>query len=159
EGEIARAIVACSERQGGLLSLADLADFHAVWQEPISTDYRGLRVCESPPNSSGHVLLQELNIVERFDLAGLGALSAEAIHVMVEAKRLAFADRERYMADPNWVDVPIEGLLSKAYAAERAALIDPGRAAATVAAGDPWPHTGRRPSVPPAGRRAGEAVA
>jgi gamma-glutamyltranspeptidase len=159
EGAIARAIVACSERHDGLLSLEDLTGFRARWQEPIATDYRGYRVYESPPNSSGHVLLQELNLVEHFDLAAMGWGSPEAIHVMVEAKRLAFADRERYMADPDWVDVPTEGLISKAYAAERARLIDPDRAAPAVGAGDPWPHAGRRPSAPPAGRRAPEAVA
>ena len=79
----------------------------------------------APPNSSGHVLLQELNLVEGFDLAALGWHSAGDVHLMVEAKKLAFADRERYLADPDFVDVPIEGLISKAYAAERRRLIDP----------------------------------
>jgi gamma-glutamyltranspeptidase len=143
EGEIAHAVVATSERLGGLLDLDDLRRFHAQWQEPIATDYRGFQVYESPPNSSGHVLLQELNIIEELGVASLPPDSAEAIHLMVEAKRLAFADREAYMADPDWVDVPIEGLISKAYAAERARLIDPERAMTAVAAGDPWPHTGR----------------
>ena len=142
EGEVGRAIVLFCEEQGGLLSMKDLADQRVRWQEPISTMYRGHRVYEAPPNSSGHVLLQELNLAERFDLASMGCNTAEAVHMMVEAKRLAFADREAYMADPEWVDVPIPGLLSKEYAAERAVAIDPERAAAAVAAGDPWRYQG-----------------
>ncbi|MGH2353199.1 MAG: gamma-glutamyltransferase family protein, partial [Chloroflexota bacterium] len=108
-------------------------------QEPIHTTYRGRTVYESPPNSSGHILLQELNLVEGYDIASLGWHSPDLIHLMVEAKKLAFADRERYLADPDFVDVPIDGLLSKEYAAERRRLIDPERAAApnTVDAGSP----------------------
>ena len=109
---------------------------------PFPPRTRGHRVYEAPPNSSGHVLLQELSLAERFDLGDLGCNTPESIHVMVEAKRLAFADREAYMADPEWVEVPIPGLLSKEYAAERAKLIDPERSAASVAAGDPWPLSG-----------------
>ena len=106
EGETAHAIVRFSEAQGGLLSLKDLADCRSRWEAPISTTYHGNTVYEAPPNSSGHVLLQELNIVEQFDLKALGCNTAESIHLMVEAKKLAFADREAYMADPDWVDVP-----------------------------------------------------
>ena len=90
-----------------------------------------------PPNSSGHILLQELNIVELFDLASLGHNTTECVHLMVEAKKLGFADREKFMADPNWVDVPIGGLLSKEYAAAQAKRIDPHRAAVDVPAGGP----------------------
>ena len=140
EGAIARAIAACSRDEGGLIDYEDLAAFHARWQPPISVGYRGYEVFEGPPNCSGHVLLQELAMVEQFDLAALGCNAAESVHLMVEAKRLAFADREAYLADPDWVDVPIEGLLSPGYTRERAALIDPARAAATVVAGDPWRH-------------------
>ena len=93
-----------------------------------------------PPNSSGHILLQELNVVELFDLQALGCNTAESIHVMVEAKKLAFADREKYMADPNWIDVPIEGLLSKSYAAEQAERINLEKAAVDVPAGLPESH-------------------
>ena len=139
-GEIAQAIVKFSAEQGGILSMQDLADCQARWQEPIAATYRGYAVYEAPPNSSGHILLQELNIVEQFDLQGLGCNTAESIHLMVEAKKLAFSDREAYVADPDYVDVPLAGLLSKEYAAERARLIDPERAAAAVAAGDPWPY-------------------
>ena len=137
EGAIAQAIAGFSQAHDGYLTAADLAGFHAHWAEPIRTDYRGYDVFEMPPNSSGHILLQELNMVEGFDLRALGCNSAECVHLMVEAKKLAFADRERYVADPDWVDVPLEGLLSKAYAAQRAGLIDPLRAAVGVDAGLP----------------------
>ena len=140
EGETARALVKFSEEQGGTLSLKDLADCRSRWEQPISTTYHGHTVYEAPPNSSGHVLLQELNIVEQFDLKAMGCNTPESIHLMVEAKKLAFADREAYMADPDWVDVPTAGMLSKQYAAERARLIDPARAAAEVGHGDPWSY-------------------
>ena len=142
EGEIARAIVRFSEEQGGLLTLQDLANCRARWQDPIATTYRGYTVYEAPPNSSGHVLLQELNLAEQFDLRALGCNTAEAIHMMTEAKKLAFADREVYLADPEFVDVPIPGLLSKDYARERAASIDLKRAAENVQAGDAWRYQG-----------------
>ncbi len=143
-GPIARAIVKFSEEQGGLLSLKDFAGCRSRWQAPISTTYRGHTVYEAPPNSSGHVLLQELNLLEQFDLESLGCNTSECIHLMVEAKKLAFADREAYVADPDFVDVPTDGLVSKEYAKARAALIDPQRATATVLPGDPWPYQRRR---------------
>ena len=145
KGEIARAIVKFSEEQGGILSLQDLADCRARWQEAISATYHGHTVYEAPPNSSGHVLLQELNLVEEFDLKGLGCNTAESIHLMVEAKKLAFIDREAYVADPDYIDVPIEGLLSKEYARKRAKLIDPERASYEVKAGNPWAHQTAQP--------------
>ena len=155
EGETAHSLVKFSEGQGGILSLKDFADCRSRWQEPISTSYHGHTVYEAPPNSSGHVLLQELNIVEQFDLKAMGCNTPESIHLMVEAKKLAFADREAYMADPDWVDVPVAGLLSKQYAAERARLIDPERAADAVRQGDPWSYQpanyGRRPKAAAAG--------
>ena len=145
-GAIGRALAAFSERAGGPLALTDLADHRARWQEAISVDYRGWTVHEAPPNSSGHILLQALNIIEDFDLAGLGWLSPAAIHLMVEAKRLAFADREAYVADPEWLAIPLAGLLAKDYAAERRRLIDPERSLERVTAGDPWRHEpGGRP--------------
>ncbi len=137
QGEIAQALVKFSQEQGGLLSMKDLADCHSRWEEPIATTYRSHTVYEAPPNSSGHVLLQELNMVEQFDLKSLGCNTVESIHMMVEAKKLAFIDREAYMADPDHVDVPTQGLISKEYAQERAKLIDPNRAA-DPAHGDPW---------------------
>ena len=159
EGETAQSLMKFSEEQGGILSLKDLADCRSRWEAPISTTYHGHTVYEAPPNSSGHVLLQELNLVEQFDLKDLGCNTPESIHLMVEAKKLAFADREAYMADPDWVDVPVAGMLSKQYAAERARLIDPERAAEMVAQGDPWSYQpanyGRRPQ----GRRYGRGNA
>ncbi|MBS14593.1 MAG: gamma-glutamyltransferase [Gemmatimonadetes bacterium] len=137
EGEIAETIATFSREYDGLITAEDLARYRARWDEPIHVDYHGHRVYEMPPNSSGHILLQELNLVEHFDIAGMGCLSADSIHVMVEAKKLAFADRERHMADPDWIDVPIGQLLSKDYAAERAKEIDLGKAAGVVESGIP----------------------
>ncbi len=145
-GEIGEAIVRFSEEQGGLLSTADLNDCSARWQDPISTDYGDYTVYEAPPNSSGHILLQELNVIRQHDMASLGFGSAASIHLMVEAKKMAFADREAYVADPDYIDVPVAGMLSAEYARERAATIDPQRARENVSAGDPWPHQ-------PAGQR------
>jgi gamma-glutamyltranspeptidase/glutathione hydrolase len=158
QGPIARAIVSFSEEQGGLLSLADFARHRAFWQAPISSRYRGHTVYEAPPNSSGHVLLQELNLVELYDLKSMGFASADAIHVMVEAKKLAFADREAYLADPEFVDVPIEGLLSKPYAKDRAKAIDMERAATGVREGDPWSFQDYAPDRKKRFRRAWQKV-
>ena len=140
EGDIAEAIVAFSRSRGGLLAMEDLANHRAGWADPIHTTYRGHTVYEMPPNSSGHILLQELNIVERFDLQSLGCNTAECVHLMVEAKKLAFSDREVFVADPDWLDIPLGGLLSKSYAEEQARRIDPDRAATDVPAGRPEAH-------------------
>ena len=139
-GPIGEAIVRFSESQGGLLTMADLNDCRARWQEPIAAEYRGHIIYEAPPNSSGHVVLQELNIIRDYDLAAMGFGSPESIHLMVEAKKLAFADREAYVADPDYVNVPLEGMLSAEYARSRAAGIDREQAAQAVAAGDPWAY-------------------
>ena len=141
QGPIAEAMVKFCQEQGGLLSMKDLADCRSRWEEPISTTYKGYSVYEAPPNSSGHILLQELNMVEQFDLRSMGCSTAESIHMMVEAKKLAFIDREAYMADPDHTDVPTLGLISKEYAKERAKLIDPDRAADPTH-GDPWMFQG-----------------
>ena len=145
-GEIGEAIVRFSEEQGGLLTMADLNDCSSRWQDPISTEYGDYTVYEAPPNSSGHILLQELNVIRQHDMASLGFGSAASIHLMVEAKKMAFADREAYVADPDYIDVPVAGMLSAEYALERAATIDPDRASSNVGAGDPWKHQ-------PAGQR------
>lgn len=137
-GALGQALAAFVREAGGLLTADDLAAHHTRWQEPIQTDYRGYTVYEAPPNSSGHILLQELNLVEGFDLAGRDPCSAEVVHLLVEAKKLAFADREAYVADPEWFAIPLAGLLSKDYAASRRGAIDLGRAATTVTAGDAW---------------------
>ena len=154
-GPIGEEIIRFSEEQGGLLTMADLADCSARWQEPISANYRDYTVYEAPPNSSGHILLQELNMIDGHDMTALGFGSAESIHLMVEAKKMAFADREAFVADPDYIDVPLEGMLSREYARERASSIDPNRAAENVTAGDPWRHQteGRKAAAAGAGRR------
>ncbi len=128
KGEIARKIVQTSDELGGLLTLADFQEFDAQWVEPVSTTYRGHEVYEMPPNTQGIAALEMLNIVEGFDLKAMGHNSVEYLHTMVEAKKLAFADREVFIADPDHVDLPTATIISKEYAAERRRLIDPDRA-------------------------------
>src|ERR1700736_6216013 len=125
-----RLATGCAEA-GTLVGEVDLAEFHAEIQQPIAIDYRGLTVLEAPPNSTGFVLLEELKIVENFDLEAMGLGSADAVHVMVEAKKLAFADRERWAADPRTIAAPLSELLSADYAARLASRIDLRRAAPT----------------------------
>ena len=125
EGEIARVIEAYFRRIGGWLDRVDLAAHRAEWVQPRSTAYRGVDVWALPPNSQGLTTLQILNILENFDLGGLGFQSAAGLHLQIEAKRLAFEDRARRFADPNFAEIPIDWLISKPYAAERAALIRP----------------------------------
>jgi gamma-glutamyltranspeptidase/glutathione hydrolase len=127
-GALAREIVRFSEANGGLLSLDDFAKHTSTWVEPIKTNYRGYEVIEMPPNTQGLTVLEMLNILERHDVRSLGFGSAEYIHLLVEAKKLAFADRDRYLADQDVVEVPTEKLISKSYAAERGKKIDPARA-------------------------------
>lgn len=150
-GPIGEAIVRFSSEQGGLLTMDDLNDCSARWQEPISTDYGDYTVYEAPPNSSGHILLQELNVIRQYDMGGMEFGSSESIHLMVEAKKMAFADREAYVADPDYIDVPLAGMLSAEYAKERAAGIDRERAARDIAAGDPWRYQAERRPASPAG--------
>jgi gamma-glutamyltranspeptidase/glutathione hydrolase len=128
KGEIARAIVDYCEKNGGFISLADLAVQKSDWVEPISTDYRGYTVYEIPPNGQGLTALLTLNILEGFDLAALSAQPDRYYHTLIEATKLAFADRNRYIADPAFSKVPVVELLSKDYAAKRRALIDPNKA-------------------------------
>jgi gamma-glutamyltranspeptidase/glutathione hydrolase len=139
-GRLAQRLAAGLEAAGSLVSASDLEALEAEQQEPIGIDYRGFTVLEAPPNSTGFVLLEELKILENFDLAGMGLLSADAVHVMVEAKKLAFADRERWGADPRSLKAPFTELLSADYTARLAAGIDIRRAAPTrsvaAAAGD-----------------------
>jgi gamma-glutamyltranspeptidase/glutathione hydrolase len=153
EGPVAEAIAKFSREQEGLLTMRDMADCRSRWQEPISTTYREHTVYEAPPNSSGHVLLQELNLVEQFDLQSSGCGTAETVHLMVEAKKLAFIDREAYVADPDYIDVPVEGLISREYARDRAELIDPKRSAMNVEPGNPWAYQARQRQGMGAGRR------
>jgi len=141
-GRIARAIAAHVKAQGGFLSYQDLAAHRSEWVDPVSTTYRGVRVWELPPNGQGIAVLQMLNILERYDLAKLGFASPEYLHLLIEAKKLAFEDRARFYADPAFSRVPLDALISKAYARRRAKRIDPSRAAVQVPAGDPLPEAG-----------------
>ena len=136
-GDLARRISTAYEDAGGLLRYDDLADYEAEEADPVSTRYAGLDVYQSAPNSQGIVMLIALNILEGFDLAGMGHNSADYLHVVTEAMKLAFADRNRYVADPKFADVPTDGLLSKSYAAKRRGLIRMDRAMAVAPAGDP----------------------
>jgi len=136
-GTIAKAILETSDRLGGVMTAADLGEFQAEWVQPISTAYRGWTVYELPPNGQGMAALEMLNIFEKFPLPEWGFLSAEAFHVKMEAQKLAYSDLRRYLADPKSSKVPVAGVISKAYAAERAATIDQKLAHCDVAAGDP----------------------
>ena len=137
QGRIAEAIAVTVQRAGGCLSVEDLASHHSTWDEPISTTYRGLRIWECPPNGQGLAALLALNMLEGFDLASLDPLSPERLHLEIEAMRLAFADARWYVADPQFTNLPIYQLLSKAYAAERRKLINPGRATLDQRRGSP----------------------
>lgn len=127
DGPIAEHIEAYFRRIGGWMTRADLADHRTEWVEPIITTYRGVEVYGLGPNTQGLTTNQILNIVENFDLRSMGFQSAASLHHQVEAKRLAFADRARWFADPAFAELPVEWLNSKAYAAERARLIRPDR--------------------------------
>ncbi|HEY1751600.1 MAG TPA: gamma-glutamyltransferase family protein [Caulobacteraceae bacterium] len=136
EGEIADTVDRYFARIGGWLSKADFAAHHGEWVAPASVGYRGADVWALPPNGQGLTTLQMLNMLERFDLAGMGFLSTQSLHHQIEAKRLAFEDRARYFGDPAFSQIPIEWLLSKDYAAERAALIRPDRILTPAYAGE-----------------------
>jgi gamma-glutamyltranspeptidase/glutathione hydrolase len=135
-GTIAKTIDAFMKRIGGYLRLEDLEEHTSTWIDPVSTTYRGFRVWELPPNGQGIAALQILNILEGYDLAKLGHNSAESLHRMIEAKKLAFEDRARYYADPDFVTMPVVELISKEYAARRRKLIDAGHALREVPASD-----------------------
>ena len=136
-GDIAKAIVAFSTKVGGFFSLEDFARHRSEWQEPISTTYRGYTVWELPPNGQGLAALELLNILERFDLKALGRDDPDFWHIMVEAKKLAFADRAKFYADPAFFPAPVAALLDKGYAARQAQRIDMKSAARSVDAGNP----------------------
>ncbi len=136
-GDIAAEIVAWSDANGGLLAADDLQAFVTKLEEPVSTGYRGITVFKCGPWSQGPVFLQQLRLLEGFDLRAIGHNSAPYIHRVVEATKLAFADREAYYGDPDFVRVPLEGLLCEEYARMRRALIDPDRASLEQRPGDP----------------------
>jgi gamma-glutamyltranspeptidase/glutathione hydrolase len=137
KGEIARAILSTSRSLGGTMSADDLAEFSPEWVEPISTTYRGWTVYELPPNGQGMAALEMLNIMETSPASPDGPLSAAELHKKIEAMKLAYADLERYNGDPRVAKVPVQGMLSKEYARQRAQLIDPRRANCEVANGTP----------------------
>jgi gamma-glutamyltranspeptidase/glutathione hydrolase len=132
EGKTAEAIVAVEREKGGTMTLADLKEFKPEWVDPISTTYRGWNVYELPPNTQGIAALMMLNVMEQYPLAQYGFHSAKALHVMIEAKKLAYADMLRYVADPRFAKVPVLPMLSKDRAKDRARLIDPAKAACEV---------------------------
>ena len=140
KGDIAEEMVAFLRKNGAPFDLSDFAEFHARIEEPAQTTYRGYTVYKHGFSSQGPMLLQTLNILEQFDLRAMGYASADYLHTVTEAMKLAYADRDTYYADTAFVQVPAEGLLSKAYAKERAALIDPTRASRAFIAGDPLKH-------------------
>jgi gamma-glutamyltranspeptidase/glutathione hydrolase len=136
-GEIAKAILRTSDKLGGLMNAADLAEFSSEWVEPISSTYRGWKVYEMPPNSQGVAALQMLNLLETFPPSPAGPHSAEELHKKIEAMKLAYADLRPYVGDPRFFRSPVAGMLSKEYARERAARIDLSKARCDTPAGTP----------------------
>ncbi len=136
-GRIAESIVHAVKDAGGCLSLDDLASHTSTWVDPIGIEYNGINVWECPPNGQGIAALIALNILRNFDLRLLPSKSASLLHLQIEAMKLAFADAHRYVADPEFAAIPMDQLLSRAYAAERSRLIDPSRANPSVQHGTP----------------------
>jgi gamma-glutamyltranspeptidase / glutathione hydrolase len=145
KGEIADKIDAFMTANGGFLGKTDFEKHTSTWIEPVSVNYRGYDIFELPPNGQGIATLQILNILEGFDLRATGRNSPETLHTMIEAKKIAWADRAKFYADPDFANTPLAGLLSKGYAAERRKLIDPDRAAKQVEAGSPQNGAGAPP--------------
>jgi len=127
---------------GGWLRKADFEQHTSTWVEPLATSYRGYEVFELPPNGQGIAALQMLNILEGFDLRAMGFQSADAYHVMIEAKKLAYEDRAKFYADPAFAKIPLKGLLSKKYAEERRKLVHMDHAGRNYEAGNPMPYDG-----------------
>ena len=137
KGDIARAIDKYMKENGGFLSYKDLADHKSEWVKPVSTNYHGYDVWELPPNGQGIAVLEMLNILEQYDIKSMGFGSPEYMHLFTEAKKLAFEDRAKYYADPDFNKIPVAGLISKEYAKKRAALIDKDHAGKSYPAGMP----------------------
>ena len=135
EGEIAQTMANFVQAQGGFLTYDDLAGFHSEWTQPVSSNYRGYDVWELPPNGQGIAALQILNILENYDLKKMGLFSSEYIHLFTEAKKIVFADRAKYYADPNFSNIPVNELISKSYAKERSKLINLDKASKANDAG------------------------
>jgi len=145
KGEIADKIDEFMRANGGFLRKTDIENHTSTWVEPVSVNYRGYDIFELPPNGQGIATLQILNILEGFDLRTMGRNSPETLHAMIEAKKIAWVDRAKFYADPDFAKIPLAGLLSKQYAAERRKLIDPNHAAKTVEAGNPQDGAGALP--------------
>ncbi|MEM7312508.1 MAG: gamma-glutamyltransferase family protein, partial [Planctomycetota bacterium] len=137
KGDVARRIAQYMKAHEGFLSFEDLANHKSEWVEPVSVDYRGYRLWELPPNGQGIAALQILGILKQHDIAGFGFGSADHIHYFVEAKKLAFEDRAKFYADPAFQKIPVDELISDAYAQKRNALINPQEAAKEVPHGNP----------------------
>lgn len=148
-GDIARVMAEFFEQHGGLYRYEDFATYSAKIETPVSIEYRGYRVFKNPSASQGPAELFALNILEGFDLKAMGHNSADYIHTSVEAVKLAFADREKYLGDMDFVRIPYDGLLSKAYGAARRALIDPRRASLELRPGSPERFLGVTEPPPP----------
>ena len=158
-GEIADAIIRDMEANGGLITHDDLARYAVREFRPgLELDYRGYRLVGVPETAGTSTVFQGLNILEQLDLAGAGLGSARAYHLIAEASRRAFLDRFEYLADPSFAPVPWQGIVSKAYAAELAAQIDPNRANPEAQAGDPWAHQETRPLAAVRGGAGGEGA-
>src|SRR5438034_7509849 len=157
KGEIADKIGAFMQANGGFLRKTDFEKHTSTWVEPVSTSYRGYDVFELPPNGQGIAALQMLNILEGFDLHAMGRNSPETLHTMIEAKKIAWADRAKFYADPDFERIPLAGLLSKDYAANRRKLIDPNHAAKSVEAGNPEDGAGAPPRRSAGGSARGRA--
>ncbi len=137
KGKIAHTIADYMKKQGGFLSYEDMASHHGQWVEPVSTNYRGYDVWELPPNGQGIAALQILNILELFDVSKMQLDSAQYVHLFTEAKKLAFEDRAKFYADPDFNKIPVKQLISKSYAKKRAKLINLKRAGKSYPAGNP----------------------
>ena len=137
KGSIALSILTVEEEMGGKMSLADLKDYSSEWVDPVSTKYRDWAVYELPPNGQGLAALAMLNIMEAFPLHQFGHNSSNALHVMIEAKKLAYADLLKYVGDPRSTEIPLRGMLSKGYGQERAQQVIPGHANCDVPGGKP----------------------
>jgi gamma-glutamyltranspeptidase/glutathione hydrolase len=142
KGEMARMIASFIQELGGFLSYEDLATHTSQWIEPVSSNYRGYDVWELPPNGQGIAALQILNILEGYDIQAMEPESVEYLHRFLEAKKLAFEDRARFYADPDFSALPVMGLISKDYAAQRRSLIDPDKASSSYPAGNPALYQG-----------------
>lgn len=140
KGKVAEKIIAAIQADGGVMTMDDLANYDVSFRTPVSGNYRGIEIISAPPASSGgtHVI-ELLNIMEKFDLKNMGLNSADSIHAWAEAMKLMYADRAQYMADTDFVKVPLKGLTSKEYAKQQFARIDMNTVADRQTAGDPWP--------------------